>query len=63
MNYKRARGTKDYKWNWYKTKPNPQIYQQYIKTRNNYMAVRRETERNFEKGIVDKCKTQPGLFC
>ncbi|XP_069169369.1 uncharacterized protein [Procambarus clarkii] len=61
-NCERARDRKTQKWNQYRKRPNPQTYQRYKDARNNYTAVRREAERNFEKGIADKCKTEPGLF-
>lgn len=35
---------------------------EYKMARNNYVQVRRQEERSYEKNIVDKCKDEPKLF-
>ena len=34
----------------------------YINKRNEYVKIRREEQRNYEKNIVNKCKDHPKLF-
>ena len=34
----------------------------YVNKRNEYVKIRREEQRNYEKDIVNKCKEHPKLF-
>ena len=36
--------------------------ERYKEARNEYIRIRREEERNFEKDVVEKCKEEPKLF-
>ena len=57
-----AKEGRDKAWKkWRKTKQ-PRRWQEYIKLRNDYVVIRREEKRNYEKNIIDKCKEQPKLF-
>ena len=45
------------------TKQRNEIHrEQYKEARNEYIRIRREEERVFEKDVVEKCENEPKLF-
>lgn len=57
-----AKKTKDKAWKKLKTQRNENNSLQYRKARNEYVRIRREEERNFERDVVQKCADEPRLF-
>ena len=57
-----ARSKRDKMWNKWKRNRRPSLWENYKGARNDYVRLCRETKRNYEKDIVDKCKDQPKLF-
>ncbi|MPC57590.1 hypothetical protein E2C01_051573 [Portunus trituberculatus] len=53
---------KDKAWKKLKKQRNESNRQQYKDARNEYIRVRREEERNFEKDVVQKSEDEPKLF-
>ena len=45
-----------------KRKPIQERKEEYKLERNEYVRVRRDKEKIYEKDIVDKCKEEPKLF-
>ena len=45
-----------------KRKPKPKTKEECKPARNEYVRVRREEEKSYEKDIVDKCKEEPKPF-
>ena len=58
----KAKRNRDEAWNRWKKKRTTDAGIKYKLARNEYVRIRREEERNFEKDIVEKCKDQPKLF-
>ena len=52
---------RDEAWRRMKRKP-VQERKEYKLERNEYVRIRREEEKRYEKDIVDKCKEEPKLF-
>ena len=58
----KAREKRDRAWRRWKRNRNERNRENYQILRNEYVKVRKEEERKFEKDIVEKCKEQPKLF-
>ena len=58
----KAKRNKNRAWRDLKKRPNKNNSEKYKKARNDYVSLRREVERNYQKRIVDKCKDEPKLF-
>lgn len=58
----KAKVERDKSWNKMRRRDNQQTRDVYKRARNEYVRVRREEERNYEKNIVNKCKEEPKLF-
>ena len=57
-----AKRKRDKAWRkWRKTRT-AEAGNEYKTERNEYVRIRREEEKNFERGIVEKCKKEPKLF-
>ena len=57
-----AKKIKDKAWKKLKIQRNEACREQYKEARNEYIRIRREEERTFEKDIVKKCEKEPKLF-
>ena len=53
---------RDAAWKKWRRRKRPNDWNEYKRARNDYIKVRREEKRNFEKTIIEKCKDQPKLF-
>ena len=53
---------RDAAWGKWRKRKRLQDWNEYKKARNEYVKMRREEKKNFEKTIIDKCKDQPKLF-
>ena len=60
--YNRAKMEKDRAWMRMKRKQKQITKEEYKLERNEYVRVRREEEKIYEKDIVDKCKEELKLF-
>ena len=58
----RAKERRDTVWKKWKRHRNTRNKEEFKQARNEYMKVRKEEERGYEKGIVEKCKEQPKLL-
>ena len=57
-----AKREKDRAWKKLLKQRNEYNSENYKEARNEYIRIRREVERNFEKDVVEKCKEEPRLF-
>jgi len=57
-----AEKEKEEAWNRWRRKGSHKLWEKYKLARNEYVRIRREEERNYEKNIVEKCKDEPKLF-
>ena len=57
-----AKEVKDKAWIKWKENKREYLWNEYKRKRNNYVKIRRNENKKFEKSIVDKCKDQPKLF-
>ena len=57
-----AKRLKDKTWKTYKKRSTEINREAYKMARNNYVKVRRDEEKKYEKSIIDKCKEEPKLF-
>ena len=57
-----AKRAKDRAWKKLIKQRNGYNSEKYKEARNEYIRIRREEERNFEKDVVDKCEEEPKLF-
>ena len=58
----KAKEKRDLLWNRYRRHISENAYARYKQARNEYTKVRKETQINFEKDIIEKSKDQPKLF-
>ena len=58
----RVKKRRDEAWRRMKRKPIQERKEEYKLERNEYVRIRREEERRYEKDIVDKCKEELKLF-
>ena len=58
----KAKRKKNRAWRDLKKRPSKNNSEKYKKARNDYVLIRREVERNYQKKIVDKCKDEPKMF-
>ena len=58
----KAKEKRDDAWRKWKRYRNTRNKENFRKARNEYMKVRKEEERGFEKSIVEKCKEHPKLL-
>ncbi len=58
----RAKKIKDAAWKKLRRHRNDNNREQYKEARNEYVRIRREEERRYERDIVEKCKDEPKLF-
>ena len=58
----RAKLRRDKAWKKMRRKPTRENKREYKQERNEYVRIRREEERKFEKDLVEKCKEEPKLF-
>ena len=59
---KLAREKKEAAWNRWRKRGGRKNWEEFKSARNEYVRVLREEERDYEKGVVDKCKNEPKLF-
>ena len=57
-----AKRNKDKQWKKMRRQRNEHNIKQYKEARNEYVRIRREEERKFERDIVEKCGEEPKLF-
>ena len=57
-----AKKRKDKAWKLLKKQRNENNREQYKEARNEYVRIRKEEERIFEKDVVEKCEREPKLF-
>ena len=62
MTCERAKQRRDKAWDKMRKKPTRENKIHYKLERNEYVRIRREEERKFEKDVVEKCKEEPKLF-
>ena len=58
----RAKERRDAAWKRWRRHRNTRNKEEFKQARNEYMKVRKEEERSYEKSIVEKCKEQPKLL-
>ena len=58
----RQKKIRDKAWRKLKKQRNEIHREQYKEARNEYIRIRREEERMFEKDVVEKCEKEPKLF-
>ena len=58
----KAKRARDKAWDKLKKRRNENAQREYKTLRNEYVNIRREEERKYEKNIVEKCKEEPKLF-
>ncbi|XP_050692945.1 uncharacterized protein LOC126983856 [Eriocheir sinensis] len=58
----KAKEKRDKAWSRLKRNKNQRNREDFKATRNEYVKVRKEEEKRYEKDIVEKCKEQPKLF-
>ncbi len=49
-------------WNKWRTNKRLDLWNNYIRKRNEYVKTCIDEQKNFEKNVVEKCKDQPKLF-
>ena len=57
-----AKRKKQRAWRNVKKRPNRNSRRKYVEARNEYVAIRREAERAYQRRIVNKCKDEPKMF-
>lgn len=57
-----ARAKKEKAWNKMRRRNTQKNREEFKRARNEYVQVRRQEERNYEKDIVDNCKNEPKMF-
>ena len=58
----KARKDKTKAWNRWRREPSGSNWGEYVETRNECVEIMRQEKHNYEKSIVDKCKSDPKLF-
>lgn len=49
-------------WNKWRKRRNQRRWQDYINERNEYVKIRREERRNYERDVINTCRDKPKLF-
>ena len=58
----KAKEVRDAAWKTWRKRGTSRTKEEYKTARNEYVRIRREEQKNFERDIIDRCKDEPKLF-